>query len=255
VSASRPLAVVTGAESGIGHEIAACLGRAGFNLAINDISPGLGLAALVDGLQLAGGEGLMMRADVGVKTDVDGFYDAVRTHFGRSPDVLVNNAAVQTWRPLLELEEQEWDRTIRTNLKGCFLNTQRAAKMMVDDGKAGVIVNIGSGCNKTAFPMLADYTASKGGIEQFTKVAAIELGPHGIRVNCVAPGAVETERTRQETGDYPKIWSAITPLGRVGQPADVASVVLFLTTPSAAFVTGQTLWVDGGLFTQPNWPY
>ena len=112
---------------------------------------------------------------------------------------MVNNAGVQTWKPLLELEEHEWDRVIDTNLKGCFLCTQRAARHMKDAG-GGAIVNIGSGCNKVPFPNLVDYTASKGGIEMFTRVAAAELGQYGIRVNCVAPGAIEIERTKLEAG-------------------------------------------------------
>jgi NAD(P)-dependent dehydrogenase (short-subunit alcohol dehydrogenase family) len=116
-------------------------------------------------------------------------------------------------------------------------------------------VNIGSGCNKIAFPHLVDYTASKGGIDQFTKVAAVELGKHGIRVNCVAPGAIEIERTKHEAGDYAGTWSALTPLGRVGTPEDVARAVGFLCEDRAEFITGQTVWVDGGLFSRPAWPY
>src|SRR5580765_3746276 len=105
-------------------------------------------------------------------------------------DLLVNSAGVQTWAPLLKLREQDWDRTIRTNLKGCFLCTQRAALMMRDQGEGGCIVNIGSGANRVPFPNLIDYCASKGGIENFTRVSAVELGPHQIRVNCVAPGTI-----------------------------------------------------------------
>ena len=132
--------------------------------------------------------------------------------------------------------------------------TQRAARRMKEQG-GGRIVNLGSGCNKIAFPLLSDYTASKGGIEMFTKVAAIELGAFGITVNCVAPGAIETERTRRESGDYAATWAALTPLARVGTPLDVARAVAFLCGPSADFITGQTLWVDGGLFSKPAWPY
>ena len=195
------------------------------------------------------------RCDVGVKDEVWAFYAAVVARFGRAPDLLVNNAGTQTWAPLLELAEADWDRVLRTNLKGCFLNTQRAAQLMVERGQSGSIVNIGSGSNKVPFPRLVDYTASKGGIEQFTKVAALELGPKGIRVNCVAPGAIELDRTKQESPDYAESWAKVTPLRRVGQPTDVAKVVLFLASDAAAFVTGQTLHVDGGVFSMPNWAY
>ena len=169
-------------------------------------------------------------------------------------DILVNNAGTQVWKALLELEEAEWDRVIDTNLKGCFLCTQRAARHMKDQG-GGRIVNIGSGCNKVPFPNLVSYTASKGGIEMFTKVAAVELGKYKIAVNCVAPGAIEIERTKLEAADYGSTWAGLTPLGRVGQPLDVARAVTFLAGEQADFISGQTLWVDGGLFTHPIWPY
>ena len=142
-------------------------------------------------------------------------------------DILVNNAGVQTWTPLVDVTESEWDEVVDTNLKGCFLCTQAAARHMTSAG-GGAIVNIGSGCNKMPFPRLVAYTASKGGIEMFTKVSAVELGPSGIRVNCVAPGAIEIERTKLESPDYAGSWGRVTPLGRVGTPDDVGSAVAFL---------------------------
>ena len=126
---------------------------------------------------------------------------------------------------------------------------------MAGDAVRGSIVNIGSGCNKVPFPELVSYTASKGGIELLTRSAAIELGKYGIRVNCVAPGAIEIERTRLEAPDYDATWSALTPLGRVGLPEDVASLVEFLADDRASYISGQTIWVDGAAFTAPNWPY
>ncbi|MEM7259507.1 MAG: SDR family oxidoreductase, partial [Pseudomonadota bacterium] len=114
--------------------------------------------------------------------------------------------------------------------------------------------NIGSGCNHLAFPKLIDYAASKGGIEMLTRSTALDLGASGIRVNCIAPGAIATERTAAETDDYNDRWSALTPLGRVGTPQDVASAVLLLADEKAGFITGQTINVDGGLFSRAVWP-
>ena len=120
---------------------------------------------------------------------------------------------------------------------------------------SGVIVNIGSGSNKLPFPNLASYTTSKGGIEMLTKAAAVELGPDGIRVNCVAPGAIAIERTELEAPGYSEAWAQITPLRRIGMPQDVGDLVVFLATEQASFITGQTIWVDGAAFTQPRWPH
>src|SRR5262249_34457429 len=158
-----------------------------------------------------------------------------------------------TWAPLLELREEDWDRDIATNLKGCFLCTQAAARRMKDHG--GAIINIGSGCNKVPFPRLVSYTASKGGIEMVTKSAAGELAPYGIRVNCVAPGAILVERTEREGGDFAATWSKEAPLGRVGLPKDVGQAVVFLAGSASSYISGQTIWVDGAVFTKPPWPY
>jgi NAD(P)-dependent dehydrogenase (short-subunit alcohol dehydrogenase family) len=246
-------ALVTGASKGIGKGIALELARRGCDVAVNYNSDRKGAEETAAEIGQMGRKSLVIGANVGLAADVDRMFEEFFKAFDRL-DILVNNAGVQTWKPLLELEEKDWDRVIDTNLKGCFLCTQRAARHMKEH-EEGRIINLGSGCNKLAFPNLVDYTASKGGIEQFTKVSAVELGPYGITVNCVAPGAIEIERTKQEGGDYAGTWGSVTPLKRVGQPVDVATVVAFFAGEDSAFVTGQTVWVDGGLFSKPHWPY
>jgi 3-oxoacyl-[acyl-carrier protein] reductase len=246
-------AIVTGGSRGVGRGIALELARAGCRVAINYESSKGRAEETVAELEALGVEALAIQADVSSPSAVGAMFDDVISRWGRA-DVLVNNAGVQTWTPLVDVTEAEWDRVVDTNLKGCFLCTQAAARHMKDHG-GGAIVNIGSGCNKLPFPNLVAYTASKGGIELFTKVSAVELGPFGIRVNCVAPGAIEIERTRIENPDYATVWGRITPLRRVGTPADVGAAVVFLASSDASFVSGQTLWVDGALFSQPRWAY
>ena len=246
-------ALVTGASKGVGKGIALELAREGCEVAVNYNTDAAGAEATVSEIRAMGGAAFAVQANVGVSADVIRMFAAVLDRFERL-DILVNNAGVQTWKALLDLEEREWDRVMDTNLKGCYLCTQRAARHMKEKG-GGRIINIGSGCNKVAFPHLVDYTASKGGIEMLTKVAAVELGPEGITVNCVAPGAIEIERTKEEAGDYAGTWAKLTPLGRVGTPLDIGRAVVFFAGEDSAFITGQTIWVDGGLFAKPAWPY
>jgi 3-oxoacyl-[acyl-carrier protein] reductase len=247
----KPVALVTGGGGGIGQGIAAALTRAGYRVAINDVRPDAA-EATARLVRDAGGDAFVAAGSVSRREDVTRMVDAVVAHFGRL-DLLVNNAGIQVWKPLLELEEDEWDSVIAVNLKGCFLCTQAAARVMAKQG-GGRIVNIGSGSNLTPFPNLVSYTASKGGIEMFTKVAAVELGPLGIRVNCLAPGAIEIERTRLERADYAGTWSRVTPLRRIGKPEDIGRAVVMIDSEQASFITGQTILVDGGLFTSPPWP-
>ncbi|MFZ0730850.1 MAG: SDR family NAD(P)-dependent oxidoreductase [Candidatus Sulfotelmatobacter sp.] len=251
-------ALVTGSSRGIGKEIALELARNGYRLAINYYNdPASVVEATLGEIRAAQtpslGDVSCIEADIRSSGQVKAMFDRVIGEFGHL-DLLVNNAGVQTWKPLLEVTEEEWDLVIDTNLKGCFLCTQQAALHMKDHG-GGCIVNLGSGCNKLAFPSLVAYTASKGGIEMFTKEAAVELGQFGIRVNCIAPGSIESERTRTEDPDYAGTWSKLTPMGRVGTAADIAPTVVFLASKGASFISGQTIWIDGALFSKAQWPY
>jgi NAD(P)-dependent dehydrogenase (short-subunit alcohol dehydrogenase family) len=251
-------ALVTGASRGIGKEIALELARNGYRVGVNyynePASQVDATVAEIRALQAPAQDGVLaIEADIRSSSQVTSMFERVIGTFG-GLDLLVNNAGVQTWKPLLEVTEEEWDLVVDTNLKGCFLCTQQAARYMKDHG-GGSIVNLGSGCNKLAFPSLVAYTASKGGIEMFTKEAAVELGQYNIRVNCIAPGSIESERTQKEDPDYAGTWSKLTPLGRVGTAADIAPTVVFLASKGAAFISGQTIWIDGALFTKAQWPY
>ena len=249
---SRPAVLVTGANSGIGKEIASRLARSGYDVAVNYKVDARAAEQLARELSSLSGRAIAVYGDISLGAHVDELFRAVLAEFGKL-DGLVNNAGMQVFSSLVEVAEADWDRVLATNLRGCFLCTQRAARHMKERGK-GAIINIGSGSNKVPFPNLSSYTASKGAIEMFTKSSAVELGPFGIRVNCVAPGAIDTDRTKAEIPDFAGTWARLTPLRRIGTPADVAAAVEFLLSENASFISGQTLGVDGGLFIQPRWP-
>lgn len=244
--------LVTGASKGVGRGIAVGLAEDGWNVAVNYCRDKAGAEETVRSIRDLGREAWLLQADIGFSDQVQSMFEQFTEHVG-TIDLLVNNAGVQTWKAMLDLKEDDWDRTIRTNLKGTFLCTQQAGRLMQKTG--GRIINIGSGANKAPFPMLSDYCASKGGIETFTTVTAVELGRYGITVNCVAPGAIEIERTKLEDPDYAGAWGSRTPMGRVGNVDDVARAVVFLAGEKSDFVTGQTLYVDGGMFCQVPWFY
>ena len=246
---NQPVALITGAAGGIGNGIIKTLASAGWRLLMIDlVKPAKEAVRDIDDSHS------WYCVDIGDPEDVKQFFNVAIQQEHRCPDLLVNNAATQIWSPLIDLEPEDWERVIRTNLTGTFLMSKYFAKSCIAHNQPGNIINIGSGCNQLAFPNLAPYVASKGGIEMFTRAAALELGKHDIRVNCIAPGAVATPRTNAETEDYAKTWSALTPLGRVGFPEDVANAILLLSDKKSSYITGQTLGVDGGLFSQAIWP-
>ena len=245
---SDRVAVITGASGiGIGREIAGRFYAAGAKVAIcsrsaERIEQAAGEIAKGDRERI-----FAMAADASRKEEICRFIDRTAERFGRI-DVLVNNAGVQFPKPSLEVTEADWDRTVDTNLKGYFFGSQRAAKYMMLHG-GGVIVNIGSVNAVTVVPGQAVYAATKAGVSQMTKSLAREWGRSGIRVNCVAPGSIPT-LINQEIYKDPAVDRAMRekiPMGRRGTTREIADAVLYLASDYASYITGQTLFVDGGL--------
>jgi 2-dehydro-3-deoxy-D-gluconate 5-dehydrogenase len=244
-------AIVTGAALGIGQAIARRLADAGAAVVIADINLE---AAQATASEIVGRErlALAVRADASRVEDAQATVQQAVERFGRV-DILVNNAGIFPFAPALELTEAQWDRVLDLNLKGAFFFAQAAAKQMVAQGTAGAIVNIASidGMHPTGY--LAHYDASKGGLVMVTKSLAKELGPRGIRVNAIAPGGIQTPGVAaatagQQTSSGSETTDAIAqiPLGRIGQPDEIATVALFLAGPAASYMTGSVVVVDGG---------
>ena len=240
------VAIVTGAGSGNGRGIALRLAEEGARIVAADVDREAAqeTAALVG---RGGGEAVAMPADVRRREQAAAMVEGAKDRFG-GIDVLVNNAGVETLIPMLDLEEGEWDRVLDTNLKGAFLCGQAAARAMVDAATPGAIVNIASVNAKIALGGQVHYTSSKGGLLMLTKAMALDLAPHRIRVNAVGPGVIETTMTARSLADPQRRAMLLSkvPLGRVGQPRDVANAVLFLASDEASYITGATLYVDGG---------
>jgi 3-oxoacyl-[acyl-carrier protein] reductase len=244
------VAVVTGAGRGIGAAIASAFANAKADIVAADLN-NESAQQTADRLSALGRRTLAVAADVGVPAQVRRLFDIVRTEFGRL-DILVNNAGIWFRKPFQEISDSEWDLVLTTNLKGTFLCTQAAARIMMPQ-KHGCIINIVSHAGLFySRGQGAHYAASKAGIIQLTRVLAFELGPFQIRINAIAPGGINTAATRAGTMEVtPNQESGSTnPLGRRGEPEDIAHAALFLASPMASFVTGQTLVVNGGSIGQ-----
>ena len=237
------VAIVTGAAGGIGRAIAERFAAEGAKVLIGDIADEAGQAAA----KAIGKGALYVHADTGSKKDAEALVAAAVKAHGRL-DILVNNAGIVHAADFLEVSEEDFDRVLRVNLKGYFLCGQAAAKQMVKQGGGGSIINMSSVNAILAIPNIASYVVSKGGVNQLTKVMSLALVDHGIRVNGIGPGSIATELLKKVMVDEAaraKIMSR-TPMGRAGDPAEVASVALFLASDDASYLTGQIVYPDGG---------
>jgi len=240
------VAIVTGAGRGIGRAVASRFGREGARVVVAEVNSEHG-EEVAGEIRSAGGDATAVQLDVSKPADVRHLFAAAVKRYG-AVDIVVNNAGIAVARPLVDYTEEDWDRQMGVNVKGVFFCCQEAARVMIPR-RQGKIVNFAS---TSAFvssskPEVA-YDTSKGAVRQMTVSVAAELAPHSINVNAVAPGTTATEMTRSTLATEEGLaWQlARIPMGRVGQPDDIASVVLFLCSPEASYITGHTLVADGG---------
>jgi 3-oxoacyl-[acyl-carrier protein] reductase len=239
------VAVVTGASKGIGAGIAKSLAAEGASVVVNYSSSKEGADRVVAAITKQGGKAIAVQGDVSKAADVQRLFKETKKAFG-SLDVLVNNAGVYKFEPLEAVTEDEFHRQFNTNVLGLLLATREAVKYFGPEG--GSVINIGSVASRLTPPMSSVYSATKGAVDAVTAVLAKELGPRKIRVNSINPGGVDTEGV-QSTGivgsDFQKQMVAATPLGRFGQPEDIAPVAVFLASQNSGWLTGETLLASG----------
>jgi acetoin reductase-like protein len=251
------VALVTGAGQGIGRAIALRLARDGFTLAVSDINFGALQLLIAEIADTFGGQCIFAQADLSEIAEVERVVAHTHEVLGQL-DVLVNNAGRLTIRPFLDVSEAEWDATLGLDLKSVFFAMQAAARIMIAAGTAGRIVNIASVSGRSGRPDQAPYAAAKAGVISLTRSAALALAPHGINVNAVCPGVVDTPLTQKIHADRGQALGITgeeslrrmlgrVPLGRIETPEDVAAAVSFLCSPDAGYITGQALNVDGGM--------
>ena len=241
------VAIVTGGRRGIGRAIALALAEAGADVVLGDRVVDDGeLEAVAAEIKKRGRRSLAIQADITQKADVDSLVQKTLAELG-SIDILVNNAAMNIRAPLLELNEEGWDKVINTDLKGYYLCSQAAGKIMVQQ-KRGNIINIASTAAMYTAPEMGAYCIAKAGVVMLTRILAVELAEHNIRVNAVAPSLVKTKFSQPLWAD-PKTLREIEseiPLARLAEPEDIVGSVLFLASDASAYITGHTIVVDGG---------
>ena len=242
------VAIVTGAGRGIGSAIAIQLAKEGAVVVVNYNESVQGAKRVLKEIERLEQKAIAVRANVSKPRAVNTMVKTTLASFGRI-DILVNNAGIAPFVPFLELSEEVWDKTIDTNLKGTFLCSQAVAKVMVKQ-KGGKIINITSVGAEKGQMFLAHYDASKGGMNSLTKAMATELGSYGINVVAVGPGPIAIERNLKRIPNFREVAGKQLPLRKVGEAEDIAKIVTFLASQDAKFITGQILYVDGGLLAQ-----
>lgn len=252
------VALVTGSSQGIGQGIVLRLAEAGADVVINYRSHPEGAQETLEKVNAIGGKcylaecpnsrGYTVQADLGSVDMVRELITESIAHFGKL-DILVNNAGIEKHAPFWEVTEADYDAVLNVNLKGVFFATQAFVQHLLSANRPGKIINISSVHEDLPFPNFTAYCVSKGGMKMFTRNLAVELGPLGITINNVAPGAIETPINTKLLNDPEKLGALLKniPLGRLGQPRDVASLVTFLASSEADYITGSTFFVDGGL--------
>ena len=239
------VALITGASRGIGRATALELAKAGAKIVINYAGNAAAAQEVLKAIQDMGGQAIAVQANIAVAAEVDELIQKTVTAFG-SIDILVNNAGITRDALLMRMKEADWDAVLDTNLKGVFLCTKAVSKLMLKQ-RSGRIINMTSVVGLTGNASQANYAAAKAGVVGFTKSMAKELGSRGITVNAVAPGYIATDMTEVLPDSVKEQMTSTIPLGRPGTPNDVAKAVLFLCSDAAAYITGQTLNVDGGM--------
>ena len=236
------IAIVTGASSGIGLAIAEKFLAEGAKVVLSDVSP-----AGQDIAKKYGDQAMFFRCDVSKSTEVDALVKATVDKFG-GLDIMVNNAGIATSGSASDTTDEVWHKTIEVNLSGVFYGVRAASQVMLKNKTAGVIINTTSIAGTVGFQGSLAYCASKGGITQLTRAAALDLAKNKIRVNAIAPGVITTNMTKSYLADagFQKMVENMTPLGHTGEPKDIANAALYLAADMSSYVTGQILYVDGG---------